>query len=64
MYYVLHKPRGSGLPWDELPSFRSAKDAKDAVRTLADQKAKDGSPLCDVKLCVGKGRDRRDILRL
>ena len=64
MYYVLHRPYGSDLPWDELPSFRSCKAAKDAVRVLADQKTKDGGPLCNVKLCVGKGRDRRDILRL
>lgn len=61
MYYVLHRPHGSDKPWDELPGFRSKKPALDAVKTLERQKDPDGSRLCDVKLCVGKGRDRRDI---
>lgn len=63
MYYVLHRPYGSDLPWLELPGFRSGKDAKAAVRTLLDQKKEDGSRLMNVKLCIGRGRDSRDILR-
>lgn len=63
MYYVLHRPRGSTLPYLEI-SFRSGKEAKAAVRTLHEQKKPDGTLLCEVKLCIGKGRNRRDILRL
>lgn len=64
MYYVLHKPHGTDYPWQELPGFRSRKDARSAVTTLAGQRTPDGSRLCDVQLCVGKGRDRRVILVL
>lgn len=64
MYYVLHRPHGSNYPWLELPGFRSRKDARSAVTTLAGQRKPDGNRLCEVKLCVGKGRDRRDILVL
>lgn len=64
MYYVLHKPHGTERPWQELPGFSSQKDAKAAVKTLAGQRTPDGNRLCDVKLCVGKGRNRRDILIL
>ena len=63
MYYVLHKPRGAEKPWDELPGFRSKKDALDAVKTLERQKEPEGGRLCDVKLCIGRGRDRRTILK-
>lgn len=64
MNYVLFKPRGSNDPWVELPGFRSAKDAKAAVRTLEAETKEDGSRAVDVKLCVGRGRNRRDILIL
>ena len=64
MYYVLHKPHGSDKPWQELPGFRSCKEAKAAVKTLAGQRTPEGERIADVKLCVGKGRDRRDILIL
>lgn len=64
MNYVLYKPHGSDEPWLELPGFRSAKDAKVAVKTLVAETKEDGSRAVDVKLCVGKGRNRRDLLRL
>ena len=64
MYYVLHKPHGEKLPWLELPGFRSSKEARAAVKTLDSQRTNDGGRLCDVKLCVGRGRNRRDILIL
>ena len=64
MYYVLHKPHGTEKPWQELPGFSAQKDARAAVKTLAGQRTPDGKRLCDVKLCVGKGRNRRDILVL
>ena len=64
MNYVLYNPHGSDAPWQELPGFRSAKEAKAAVKTLVAETKEDGSRAVDVKLCVGKGRDRRDILRL
>lgn len=64
MYYVLHKPYGSDKPWDELPGFRSGKDARAAVKVFATQTKEDGSRLANVKLCVGRGRNRRDILVL
>lgn len=64
MNYVLYRPHGSDNPWQELPGFRSAKDAKAAVKTLVAETNEDGSRAVDVKLCVGKGRNRRDILRL
>lgn len=63
MYYVLHRPRGTDKPWLEQP-FRSRKDARSALTTLVAQRDTDGSRLCEVKLCVGKGRDRRDIVML
>ena len=64
MKYVLYKPHGSDTPWLELPGFRSAKEARAAVETLVSQTKEDGSRAVDVKLCVGKGRNRRDILKL
>ena len=64
MNYVLYKPHGSNDPWLELPGFRSAKDAKAAVKSLVAETNEDGSRSVDVKLCVGKGRNRRDILIL
>lgn len=64
MNYVLYKPHGSEEPWNELPGFRSKKDAREAVKTLVAETKEDGSRAVDVKLCVGKGRNRRDILRL
>ena len=64
MYYILHRPYGSNLPWLELPGFRSQKPAREALKTLAAQTKSDGTRLCDAKMCVGKGRDRRDIVRV
>lgn len=64
MYYVLHRPHGTGKPWLELPGFRSQKDARAAAKTLQSQKTPEGERIADVKLCVGKGRNRRDILIL
>lgn len=63
MYYILHKPRGSDKPWQELHGFRNRNAALDAFKTLEQQKAPDGERLADVKLCIGKGRDRRVILK-
>ena len=63
MYYILHKPRGSDKPWQELPGFRNKKPALEAFKTLEQQKTPDGERLADVKLCIGKGRDRRVILK-
>lgn len=63
MYYVLHRPRDTDSPYLELP-FRSQKEARTAVKTLADQKKPDGSQVCEVRLCIGKGRDRRTVLIL
>ena len=64
MYYVLHRPHGTDRPWQELPGFRNKKEARAAVATLAGQRTPKGERLCDVKMCVGKGRNRRDILIL
>lgn len=64
MYYVLHKPYGEDRPWLELPGFRNSKDARSAVKTLEAQTKSDGSRLMDVQLCVGKGRNRRTILKV
>ena len=64
MYYVLHKPHGTDKPWQELPGFRSRKDARTALTTLVAQRDKDGNRVCEAKLCIGKGRDRRDIVIL
>ena len=63
MYYVLHRPHGTDKPWLEQP-YRSGKDARSALTTLVAQRDTDGNRLCDAKLCVGKGRDRRDIVIL
>ena len=63
MYYVLHRPHGSSRPWLEL-SYRSKNDAMGAVKTLDSQRTKAGGRLADVKLCVGAGRNRREILTL
>lgn len=62
MYYVLHRPHGTDKPWLEQP-YRSRKDAIGAVKTLESQKKEDGTRILNVKLCIGKGRDRREILR-
>ena len=62
MYYVLHKPYGAETSWLELDSFRSKKTALEAMKTLRAQTKPDGSRLCNAKLCIGKGRDRREIL--
>lgn len=64
MYYVLHKPHGTDKPWLELPCFRSVKDAREAVKTLEGQRDPEGNRIADVKLCIGKGRNRRDVLVL
>ena len=63
MYYVLHRPHGSDKPWLEQP-YRSRKDAMGAVTTLDGQRTPEGKRIADVKLCIGNGRDRRDILVL
>ena len=63
MYYVLHRPRGTDKPWLEQP-YRSRKDARTALTTLVSQRDPEGNRICDAKLCVGKGRDRRDIVIL
>ena len=64
MYYVLHRQHGTDRPWLELPGFRSRKDARSAMTTLVAQRNPDGTRLCEVKLCIGKGRDRREIVKL
>ncbi len=65
MYYILHKPYGTNEPWLELPyGICSAKKAREALRTLEAQTKEDGSRLMNLKLCIGRGRDRRDIVRL
>lgn len=64
MYYVLHRPHGTDKPWLELPGFRSGKEAKAAVKTLDGQRTPEGERIADVKLCIGSGRNRRDILVL
>ena len=62
MYYVLHRPHGTAKEWLELPGFRCRKDARAAATTLAGQRTPGGERIADVKMCVGRGRDRRDIL--
>lgn len=65
MFYILHKPYGTNEPWLELPhGIRSEKEAREKVKILISQKKEDGSRMVSVRLCVGRGRDRRDILRL
>ena len=65
MFYILHKPYGTNEPWLELPGgTRSQKEAREKVKTLVAQTKEDGSRQVNVKLCVGKGRDRRELLRL
>ena len=62
MFYVLHRPRDTDKPWLELP-YRGKKEALAAVKTLESQKKEDGTRILNVKLCIGRGRDRREILR-
>lgn len=64
MYYVLHRPYGTAKAWLELPGFRSGKEARAAVKILAGRRTPEGERVCEVQLCVGKGRDRRTILAL
>lgn len=65
MYYILHKPRDTDEPWTELPKgFRKRDQALGTFEYLIAQKNEDGTKALNVKLCVGKGRDRRVILRL
>ena len=64
MYYVLHRPHGTDEPWRELPGYRKRDHAIGEVRFLNDKKDECGKRAYDVKLCVGKGRNRRDILVL
>ena len=64
MYYVLHKPHGSDKPWQEKPTgYRKRDQALGEFEYLIAKKNDDGSRALDVKLCVGKGRDRRTILK-
>ena len=61
MYYILHKPRDTEEPWTELPEgIRNYPKARDTVKALLTQE----NPALNVRLCVGKGRNRRDILVL
>lgn len=63
MYYILHKHYGTNEPWLELPyGIRSKKDAIASAKTLHAQVKEDGSRQVNIRLCVGKGRDRRVIL--
>lgn len=65
MYYVLYKPRGTEEPWTELPNgIRNYPKAKDEVKALVAKTNENGSKAFNVKLCVGKDRNRRDLLRL
>ena len=64
MYYILHKPYGTDEPWIELPNgTRSKKEAREIAKTLHAQVKEDGSRQVNIKICVGKGRDRRELLR-
>lgn len=56
MYYVLSKTKNNNENWNEQ-AFRSGKNARTEVKN---QLALGNN----VKLCVGKGRDRRDLLHL
>lgn len=63
MYYILHKPYGTNEPWLELPyGIRSKKEAIARAKALHAQVKEDGSRQVNIRLCVGKGRDRRVIL--
>ena len=62
MFYVCHRPRDTDKPWLELP-YRRKQEALSAVKTLESQKKEDGTRILNVKLCIGKGRDRREILK-
>lgn len=65
MYYILHKPYGTEEPWTELPEgIRSGKEARATLKALVSQTKEDGTRKLNAKLCIGKGRDRRDIIRL
>lgn len=62
MYYICIKPYGTDEPWKETANFRSTKPAEQELRRLIAQKNPDGSWAYAANLCIGKGRDRRDIL--
>lgn len=65
MYYILHKPRDTDEPWTELPEgIRNYPKARDEVKALIAKTNEDGSQALNVRLCVGRGRNRRDLLRL
>lgn len=65
MYYVLYKPRGTEEPWTELPDgFRNYPKARDEVKALVAKTNENGNKTLNVMLCVGRGRNRRDLLRL
>ena len=63
MYYILHKPRNTDEPWTELPEgIRNYPKARDKVKELVAKTNEDGSKALNVRL--GRGRNRRDLLRL
>ena len=65
MYYILHKPRNTEEPWTELPEgIRNYPKARDEVKALIAKTNEDGTKALNVRLSVGKGRNRRDILVL
>lgn len=61
MKYVLCKPYGVEAQWTETP-YKHKADAAAKVRQLLAIKKPDGTQMFNVRLCVGKGRDRRTFL--
>lgn len=65
MFYILHKPYGTEEPWTELPEgIRSSKEARATLKDLVNRTKEDGTRELNAKMCVGRGRDRRDIVIL
>ena len=65
MFYILHKPYGTEEPWTELPEgIRSSKEARATLKDLVNRTKEDGTRELNAKMCVGRGRDRHDIVIL
>ena len=61
MKYVLYKPFGVEAPWAETP-YKHEADARAKIKQLLAINKADGTQMFNVRLCVGKGRDRRTFL--